>query len=79
MVYHSFYREDVAWIEATVREGVRALPAGRPLYAGLYLPEQARSFPGRTGAGHIFKMNSLLSACLGTSPERPFRAADLDY
>ncbi len=30
--------------------------------SGLYLPEQARSFPGRTGAGHIFKHNSELSA-----------------
>ncbi|MCC7012498.1 MAG: propionyl-CoA carboxylase [Planctomycetes bacterium] len=30
--------------------------------SGLYLPEQSHSFPGRTGAGHIFKMNSLLSA-----------------
>ena len=29
--------------------------------SGLYLPEQARSFPGRTGAGHIFKQNALLS------------------
>jgi len=30
--------------------------------SGLYLPEQSRSFPGRTGAGHIFEKNSLLSA-----------------
>ncbi|MEZ4288209.1 MAG: carboxyl transferase domain-containing protein [Polyangiales bacterium] len=30
--------------------------------SGLYLPEQSRSFAGRRGAGHIFKMNSLLSA-----------------
>jgi acetyl-CoA carboxylase carboxyltransferase component len=30
--------------------------------SGLFLPEQAKSFPGATGAGHIFKMNSLLSA-----------------
>jgi acetyl-CoA carboxylase carboxyltransferase component len=30
--------------------------------SGLFLPEQANSFPGRSGAGHIFKMNSLLSA-----------------
>lgn len=30
--------------------------------SGLYLPEQARSFPGRTGAGHIFQKNSLLSS-----------------
>lgn len=30
--------------------------------SGLFLPEQSRTFPGRTGAGYIFKMNSLLSA-----------------
>ena len=30
--------------------------------SGLYLPEQSRSFAGATGAGHIFKMNALLSA-----------------
>lgn len=30
--------------------------------SGLFLPEQSNTFPGRTGAGHIFKMNSLLSA-----------------
>ena len=30
--------------------------------SGLYLPEQSQSFPGATGAGHIFKMNALLSA-----------------
>ena len=30
--------------------------------SGLFLPEQSRSFPGATGAGHIFKQNALLSA-----------------
>lgn len=30
--------------------------------SGLFLPEQAKTFPGRTGAGAIFKMNSRLSA-----------------
>jgi 3-methylcrotonyl-CoA carboxylase beta subunit len=30
--------------------------------SGLFLPEQAQTFPGRTGAGAIFKMNALLSA-----------------
>jgi len=30
--------------------------------SGLFLPEQSKSFPGGRGAGHIFKMNSLLSA-----------------
>ncbi len=29
--------------------------------SGLFLPEQSNSFPGAKGAGHIFKMNSLLS------------------
>lgn len=29
--------------------------------SGLYLPEQSMTFPGKSGAGHIFKMNSLLS------------------
>ena len=30
--------------------------------SGLFLPEQSKSFSGATGAGHIFKMNALLSA-----------------
>lgn len=30
--------------------------------SGLFLPEQSHSFPGRTGAGHIFKKNAELSA-----------------
>ena len=30
--------------------------------SGLFLPEQAQTFPGRTGAGAIFKMNAFLSA-----------------
>ncbi|MEN8155080.1 MAG: carboxyl transferase domain-containing protein, partial [Acidobacteriota bacterium] len=29
--------------------------------SGLFLPEQSNTFPGRYGAGHIFKMNSRLS------------------
>lgn len=30
--------------------------------SGLFLPEQSQSFPGLTGAGHIFKKNAELSA-----------------
>jgi acetyl-CoA carboxylase carboxyltransferase component len=30
--------------------------------SGLFLPEQSHSFPGGTGAGHIFQKNALLSA-----------------
>src|ERR1044072_3034165 len=41
-------------------------PRTPPIYlvdcSGLFLPEQSKSFPGAKGAGHIFKMNSLLSA-----------------
>ena len=44
-----------------------ALKLGLPVVylvdcSGLFLPEQSRSFPGRRGAGHIFKKNSDLSA-----------------
>lgn len=39
MVYHSFYNEKTEWIERAVKEGTTALPASRPLYAGLYLPD----------------------------------------
>lgn len=39
MTYHSFYNEPIGWIEKAVREGVSALPPGRPLHAGLYLPD----------------------------------------
>jgi hypothetical protein len=39
MTYHSFYLEKPAWIEQAVKEGVTALPANRPLYAGLFLSD----------------------------------------
>ena len=38
MLYHNFYLEDVEWIGRAAREGVQALPAGVPLYAGLFVP-----------------------------------------
>ncbi len=39
MVYHSFYNEDVPWIERATREGVEALRGRIPLYTGLYVPD----------------------------------------
>jgi uncharacterized lipoprotein YddW (UPF0748 family) len=39
MVYHAFYKEDVAWIERATREGVQALRGRIPLYSGLYVPD----------------------------------------
>lgn len=41
MLYHSFYREPVEWIEGATAEGVAALPTAVPLVAGLYLPDLA--------------------------------------
>ncbi len=39
MVYHAFYKEDVAWIQSATREGVAALADRIPLYTGLYVPD----------------------------------------
>ncbi len=39
MVYHAFYKEDVAWIERATREGVDGLRGRIPLYSGLYVPD----------------------------------------
>jgi uncharacterized lipoprotein YddW (UPF0748 family) len=39
MVYHAFYKEDVAWIERATREGVQGLAGRMPLYSGLYVPD----------------------------------------
>lgn len=38
MTYHNFYNQGIPWIGTAVREGVAALPASEPLFAGLYLP-----------------------------------------
>lgn len=39
MIYHGFYKENVAWIGEAVAEGVAALDGKFPLYTGLYLPD----------------------------------------
>ena len=39
MIYHGFYKENVAWIGDAVAEGVKALNGKFPLYAGLYLSD----------------------------------------
>jgi len=39
MIYHGFYKENIAWIGQAVAEGVKALNGKFPLYAGLYLPD----------------------------------------
>jgi uncharacterized lipoprotein YddW (UPF0748 family) len=47
MVYHAFYKEDVAWIEQATREGVDALRGRMPLYTGLYVPDLTPADLGR--------------------------------
>ncbi|MBK7756927.1 MAG: propionyl-CoA carboxylase [Deltaproteobacteria bacterium] len=59
-----------SWWPLTPEKIQRAQEIGRRLRlpvlylvdcSGLFLPEQAHSFPGKRGAGHIFKQNALLS------------------
>jgi uncharacterized lipoprotein YddW (UPF0748 family) len=39
MTYHKFHDQDIPWIGSAAREGIAAIPASEPLYAGLYLPD----------------------------------------
>ncbi len=47
MVYHAFYKEEVAWIERATREGEDALRGRIPLYTGLYVPDLTPDALGR--------------------------------
>lgn len=49
MIYHGFYKEDVAWIGDAVAEGVRLLNGKFPLYAGLFIPDFKTSSEARKG------------------------------
>ena len=53
MVYHSFYKEDIPWIERATREGVDALRGRIPLYAGLYVPDLPPADLGRAVRGAL--------------------------
>lgn len=39
MIYHGFYKEEVAWIGEAVTESLEALCGRFPVYAGLFLPD----------------------------------------
>lgn len=73
MLYNGFYRQDLNWIGNGVREDVAALPPGRPVYAGLYLPDltaDALAAAVRTAADagaagvSLFEMDGLTDAHL---------------
>ena len=68
MVYHAFYKEDVAWIERATREGVDALGGRIPLYSGLYVPDlapaalaeaAARAIAGGASGVSVFEASQL--------------------
>jgi hypothetical protein len=73
MLYNGFYREDLAWIAKGVREDLAALPPGRPVYAGLYLPDltadalaaavRTAADAGATGAA-LFELDGITDAHL---------------
>jgi len=71
MVYHGFYKEDVAWIERATREGTDALRGRIPLYTGLYVPDLPpadlgraveRAFAGGGQGVSLFQGNTLTPA-----------------
>lgn len=39
MIYHGFYKENIAWIGEAVEEGMNAVNGKFPIYAGLFLPD----------------------------------------
>lgn len=39
MIYHNFYKEDIAWIGETTAEGVAAVENKFPIYTGLFVPD----------------------------------------
>ena len=55
MIYHGFYKEDVAWIGNAVEEGVNALKKKFPLYAGLYLPDFKNAAEVQQGMEYALK------------------------
>jgi len=71
MVYHGFYKEDIAWIERATRAGTDALRGRIPLYSGLYVPDLPpadlgraveRSFAGGAQGVSLFQGNTLTPA-----------------
>ncbi|MBZ5498036.1 MAG: hypothetical protein LAP85_16665 [Acidobacteriia bacterium] len=71
MVYHAFYKEDVAWIERATRLGVDALGSRIPLYTGLYVPDLTppdlgraveRALAGGAQGVSLFQGNTLTPA-----------------
>jgi uncharacterized lipoprotein YddW (UPF0748 family) len=80
MLYHRFYEQDLDWIGEATREGVAALPARTPLYAGLFLPSlapdelaQASRIAQQGGAAGIslFDLDALSDAHLTTLAPQP--------
>jgi uncharacterized lipoprotein YddW (UPF0748 family) len=74
MIYHGFYKEDVAWIGSAVAEGVKALNGKFPLYAGLYLPDFKNSGEIKEGVVHALKNGAAGISLFGNVTEEVLQA-----
>lgn len=76
MIYHGFYKEDVAWIGNAVEEGVKALGGKFPLYAGLYLPDFANTIEVKAGILHALNNGAAGISLFGTITEDVLQALE---
>ncbi|HEV7333857.1 MAG TPA: family 10 glycosylhydrolase [Flavisolibacter sp.] len=76
MIYHGFYKEDVAWIGSAVDEGVKALNGKFPLYAGLYLPDFKNTTEVKEGIVHALKNGAAGVSLFGNVTEDVLQALE---
>ncbi|MBB1284349.1 family 10 glycosylhydrolase [Flavisolibacter sp. BT320] len=76
MIYHGFYKEDVAWIGSAVAEGVKALNGKFPLYAGIYLPDFKNTGEIKQGVVHALKNGAAGVSLFGNVTEEVLRALE---
>ena len=74
MIYHGFYKEDVAWIGSAVEEGVTALHGKFPLYAGLYLPDFKNMDEVKSGITHALTNGAAGVSLFGNVTEEVLQA-----
>lgn len=74
MIYHGFYKENVAWIGQAVAEGVRALNGKFPLYAGLYLSDFGSEAEVQQGIENALSSGAAGVSLFGNVSEATLRA-----
>jgi hypothetical protein len=76
MIYHGFYKEDVAWIGSAVEEGVNALHGKFPLYAALYLPDFKNTQEIKQGISHALAKGAAGVSLFGNVTEEVLQALE---